>query len=176
MYQGDPLSPVIFNTVMSTLVDSLKAFRRECGYSLSGSKLTTNLLLYADDACIVANGPASGQLLLSHVERWLAWTNMRAKVPKCYSLALQASSGRSFDPELTLQGQRIPFTNNQPVRFLGGDITVTKDVSRRKEILFDKLETLLGRVDETSSSDWSPEAPPIQGRHLPSHELGVGHG
>ena len=68
VYQGDPLSPVIFNTVMSTLVDSLK----ECGYSLSGTNLTTNLLLYADDACIVANGPASGQLLLSHVERWLA--------------------------------------------------------------------------------------------------------
>ena len=34
VYQGDPLSPIIFNTVTSTLADSLKA-HNQCGYTLS---------------------------------------------------------------------------------------------------------------------------------------------
>ena len=68
VYQGDPLSVVIFNTVMSTLADSLRA-HQHLGYTLSGSNVTTNLLLYADDTCLIADGPASCQHLLLQVER-----------------------------------------------------------------------------------------------------------
>ena len=53
VYQGDPLSVAIFNTVMVTLTDALKA-DRQLGYKLGG-KTTTNVLQYADDTCIVAN-------------------------------------------------------------------------------------------------------------------------
>ena len=130
---------------MSILADSM----RECGYSLSGSTLTTNLLLYADDACVVANGPASGQMLLNQVERWLNWTGMKAKVPKCCSLALQSSTAKMSDPALSLQGQQIPYTNTQPVRFLGGNISIPANVHRQKKNLSERLETLLERVDGT---------------------------
>ena len=67
VYQGDPLSVAIFNTVMVTLTDALKA-DRQLGYKLGG-KTTTNVLQYADDTCIVANGPANCQSLLDEVQR-----------------------------------------------------------------------------------------------------------
>ena len=43
---------------------------------------------------------------------------MRAKVPKCHSLALKASSGKLVDPQLHIANQRIPFASD-PVKFLG---------------------------------------------------------
>ena len=48
VYQGDPLSMVIFNTIMCTLIDALKPLKH-LGYNLSGSKHSVHLLQYADD-------------------------------------------------------------------------------------------------------------------------------
>ena len=95
VYQGDPLSVAIFNTVMVTLTDALKA-DRQLGYKLGG-KTTTNVLQYADDTCIVANGPANCQSLLDKVQGWLQWTGRHPWWPRCpsaralVSLHLQAS-------------------------------------------------------------------------------------
>ena len=92
VYQGDPFSVVIFNTVMCTLSDALKPLQ-SLGYSFSQSRHTVNQLQYADDTCLIGDGPASCQRLLHSVEKWLQWTGMKAKVPKCHSLGIQASSG-----------------------------------------------------------------------------------
>lgn len=97
VYQGDPLSVVIFNSVMATLAESLKQYQ-QLGYSFSNSPRSLTTLQYADDTCLVADGPSSCQKLLQHVERWLDWAGMRAKVPKCHSLAIHATSGKTYDP------------------------------------------------------------------------------
>ena len=93
VYQGDPLSIVIFLTVMNTLSDTLCS-RSDLGFTLPSSSTSVNHLLYADDACIVSNTPAGCQHLLSMVERWLEWAKLKAKVPKCRSLVIQASTGK----------------------------------------------------------------------------------
>ena len=72
---------------------------------------------------------------------------MRAKVPKCYSLALQASTARPYDPKLTLQGATVPFIGNNPVKFLGAFIQIPPDQQRVKDHLDGKLLSLLGKVD-----------------------------
>ena len=89
VYQEDPLSVVIFNTIMCTLIDALKSLKHH-GYILSGTQHSVNLLQYADDTCLVSNGPASCQELLNQVDKWLQWSGMKAKVPKCYSLGIQS--------------------------------------------------------------------------------------
>ena len=68
------------------------------GYNFSQSSRSTNILQYADDTCLIADRPSSCQNLLNGVERWLQWTGMKAKVPKCHSLAIQSSSGKTYDP------------------------------------------------------------------------------
>ena len=67
VYQGDPLSVVVFNTIMCTLIDALKPLKH-LGYNLSGSKHSVHLLQYADDTCLVGDGPFSCQELLKQVE------------------------------------------------------------------------------------------------------------
>ena len=46
VYQGDPLSVVIYNTVINTMVDTIKA-RLDLGYHLTNNQ-SLNLLQYAD--------------------------------------------------------------------------------------------------------------------------------
>ena len=147
VYQGDPLSVAIFNTVMATLADSLKC-NQSLGYTFYHSPRSMNVLQYADDTCLVANGPASCQMMLQKVEGWLEWTGMKAKVPKCFSLAIAASTGKRYDPKLQLSGRVIPFIAEDTIKFLGAPIRVPLSNSHQKKFLTEKLEQLLQRVDE----------------------------
>lgn len=58
VYQGDPLSVTIFNTVMNTYVDSLKRFQ-ELGYKFTSSNQSLDIFQYADDTCLVTDGPST---------------------------------------------------------------------------------------------------------------------
>ena len=147
VYQGDPLSVAIFNTVMATLADTLKA-DHSLGYRFSNSPREMSILQYADDTCLVANGPASCQQMLHKVERWLDWTGMEAKVPKCFSLAIAASSGKRYDPKLKMCGESIPVIANKSIKFLGCPIMVPHTNSHHKKYLEEKLEQLLQRVEQ----------------------------
>ena len=104
VYQGDLLSVIIFNTVMNTLVDSITQRYSQLGYSLTSVRSKINLLQYADDTSLIGDGPSSCQHLLSLTESWLAWSRMRANVPKCVSVAIKASSGKAYNPRLKLKG------------------------------------------------------------------------
>ena len=106
-----------------------------------------NVLQYADDTCLVADGPSNCQRLLDRVDEWLDWTGMKAKVPKCYSLAIQASTARRYDHGLHLNGQSSPFTGNCTIKFLGGLIRVPMTNHDHKQHLTEKLNELLVKVD-----------------------------
>ena len=58
VYQSDPHSVEIFNSVMCTLGKSLKQYQ-QLGYTFYNSPRSLTTLLYADDICIVADGPSS---------------------------------------------------------------------------------------------------------------------
>ena len=148
VFQGDPLSVSIFNTVMNTLIDSLSG-HRHLGYTLSQSSHTCNRLQYADDTCLVGDGPASCQVLLNITEQWLEWAKMKAKISKCASLAFKASTGRAFDPSLKLHSDSIPFVGNSTFRFLGAPITIHHADMEHRNQLLSKLKVLLSKVDES---------------------------
>ena len=81
VYQGDPLSVVIFYTVINTPVDTIQS-RQDLGYNYSQTQRPVNLLQYADDTCLVANFSATCQHLLGMMNEWLTWSGMKAKIPK----------------------------------------------------------------------------------------------
>ena len=142
VYQGDPLSVVIFNTVINTLVDTLHT-RRDLGYHFSPRQLPVNLLQYADDTCLVANSPASCQHLLDMTALWLQWSGMKVKISKCAALDLKALSGKKTDPLISLQSDHIPFASHR-VQFLGLHVDTPQDSSRLRAEL---LNNVLDRVD-----------------------------
>ena len=107
VYQGDPLSIIIFNSVMATLADTID-HHQHLGYkSPRALGPPTSYSMQMIRTCLIADSPSSCQQLLNCVERWFQWTGMMAKVPKCHSLAIQASSGKTYDPSLMLQGERM---------------------------------------------------------------------
>ena len=143
VYQGDPLSIVIFNTVINTLVDTLKTYKGQ-GYLLAPNH-QINLLQYADDTCILANSPATCLFLLQKTDLCLNWSGMKAKVPKFHSLAFHSSTGVLVDPGLELSGQSIPFTGS---RFLGMTVEVPQDKAGARKKLLQKLDSMLQAVDK----------------------------
>ena len=130
VFQGDPLSVIIFNTVMNTLVDTITQSHHHLGYSLSSANQSYNLLQFAGNTSLLGKGPAACQALLDSTEQWLDWSGMKPKVPKCCSLAVQASSGRVYDPQLQLCGQTIPFIGSST--FLLSKVDATQLTSHQK--------------------------------------------
>ena len=63
VYQGDPLSVMVFLSVMNILSDTL-VMRTDLEYTLPGTSLSTNHLFYVDDAGIISSSPAGCQYLL----------------------------------------------------------------------------------------------------------------
>lgn len=121
VFQGDPLSVIIFNTVMNTYIDAVKPYLSS-SYQFTNHTQSLGLLQYADDTCLVSDGPASCQKLLDLTDIWLRW--MEARIPKCQCMAIKASSEKVYDPNLTLSGAHLPFIGNQHTQFLGGMIQV----------------------------------------------------
>ena len=145
VYQGDPLSVVIFNTVINTLVDTLKT-RVDLGYRFSLSQQPVNILQYADDTCLIGNSPSSCQHLVNIMATWLHWSGMEAKIPTCASLGLQTSTGTKIDPMLSLDNQLIPFASDG-IKFLGLQIDVPVDKSLSCKTLVMRLNNMLSKVD-----------------------------
>ena len=84
--------------------------------------------------------------MLERVESWLELTGMRAKVPKCHSLAIKASSGKKYDSRLLLSGKDVPFIGDQTIQFLGGPISMPQVASCQRN-LRERLDLLLQRVE-----------------------------
>ena len=80
---------------------------------------STNYFMQMTPPCIVSSSPAACQILLDMVQRWLDWSKLKAKVPKCHSLGLQASSGKRIDPGLSIAGERIAPVKDDAFKFLG---------------------------------------------------------
>ena len=93
LYQGDRLSVTIFNTIINTYLDGLKKLQK-CGYKFSNSTQSINVLQYADDTCLVSDGPVSFHAILGFTDKWLQWSQMKVKVSKCQAIAIQASTGK----------------------------------------------------------------------------------
>ena len=64
-------------------------------------------------------------------------------------MAIKAGTGKVYDPNLTLSNATLPFTDNQPVRFLGVVIQVPTDNHTARLKLQMKLDTLIRRIDQT---------------------------
>ena len=77
--------------------------------------------------------------MLDYTDEWLKWSHMEAKVSKCQAMAIEASTGKVYDPELKIGGGEIPFAGKSPVKFLGGTIQVPRNPSLARETITNKL-------------------------------------
>ena len=110
------------------------------------------MLQFADDTCLIGKDSAACQSLINKTNQWLQWSGMKAKVPKCHSVAINSSSGKAFDPHLILNQQEIPLIDNKTIKFLGLTIQFPCSINQAKTNVIDNLERLLKLTDSSSIS------------------------
>ena len=145
VFQGDPLSVSIFNTVTCLLNSALSSEQHlSRGYKLTINGDKVNQLWFADDGTLVSNSEKNCQLQCDVVERFLNWSGIEAKVVKCRSLAFRSRPKSEFyGPMLHICGQQIPFVGEAGAIFLG----LPLDLSLSTDKIQDMITT---KVDEVS--------------------------
>ena len=110
VFQGDPFSLIVINTVINTLAIQLKQVTPALGYRLNRSAYVIDALLFADDVTL-----SKGlQKLCDIVSKWCQWSIIVIKVPKCSCLKLSYQTKcHNHHPSISICGQTIPFLGNK---------------------------------------------------------------
>ena len=126
VFQGDPLSPVIFNLAFSPVVARIKQLNlhpyvTQCGVAVG-------VTAYADDLAVVTRTASQLQRILDDVAPLLAWMRLSFNPKKCIGLVLTRGAVQKVQP--TLYIGKVPFANLAPeksFKFLGVKIPATGD-------------------------------------------------
>ncbi|KAG7196443.1 hypothetical protein KM043_018829, partial [Ampulex compressa] len=121
--QGDPLSPLLFNTVLEPLLLKLE---EQLGYEIqTGNNISC--LAFADDIFLVASNVSRARNLLQITEAYLTALGMAISAPKCASFQVVPTKDSYYikDPGLRLNGgESVPFANAETrLTYLGINIT-----------------------------------------------------
>ena len=151
LFQGDPLSVILFLIVFNLLLDFLKN-RRSLGYVPTFTMEETGSRAFADDLTLLSCRLEKVKEQLRLLEEFLDWTGMmRAKPSKCVALGMKVVDGRyvSFDPDLEIGGEKLAYLGGKPIKFLGHWIYINLDDSETRRMIEAKLIGLLDKVDDS---------------------------
>ena len=107
--QGDPLSPLLFGLLIDRLEPYLKLHCPTIGADLA--TLTLNLLLYADDLCLIAESPRELQTLLDRLHDFCCENKLTVNPSKSVAVVFKPPS-HNPPPTLTFNGKTIPYAPN----------------------------------------------------------------
>jgi hypothetical protein len=161
VFQGCPLSPLLFILGMTPLLETLRAFETDYGVQLAADvRLATTA--FADDIKVFSRSKLGLQRLHDIVALFLDWTTLQANPSKCALLASVPdphSVGRYkrlADPlDLTLHGAIIPKLQfEDSYKYLG--IREGSDHINMQFQLTPKLATLRKQVTALATSGLAP--------------------
>ncbi|KAH9103825.1 hypothetical protein AeMF1_019933 [Aphanomyces euteiches] len=121
VFQGCPLSPLLFIAGMTPLIEALQAMSTECGVELSRGTCTS-VTAFADDLKIYSRTPQGITRLHTLVADFLSWTTMTANPSKCALLAVDFVNRSHVQApmDLSLDGLPIPRLSwNDAYTYLG---------------------------------------------------------
>ena len=105
--QGDPLSPLLFGLLIDRLEPFLKLHCPTMGVELAA--LTLNLLLYADDLCLIAESPRDLQTLLDNLHTFCVENKLTVNPSKSVAVVFNPQPSTFAPPTLTFNGKTIPY-------------------------------------------------------------------
>ena len=98
---------------------------------------------------MVSSSPSGCQHLLDLVQQWQEWAKLKAKVPKCHSLVMQASTGKRVSTHLSIGGETIPSVKeDDSFKFLGMPVRVYKNNKTARASLKLHLQRMLSAISE----------------------------
>ena len=114
VFQGDPLSPIIFLMVFNPIIEFLQSEAHH-GYDLDGKKIIT--LPYADDFCLITTNKRTHQRLMNLIDSKIRSMGMKLKPVKCRTFSIK--SGSPCDLVFSISNNLIPTIFHEEQKFLG---------------------------------------------------------
>ena len=143
VFQGDPLSPIIFLIVFDPIIQHLKIVESQYGYDLNGTRYIT--LPFADDFCLITTHKRTHQRLMNELSELTASMNLTLNTVKCKSLSI--CSGKSKAIEFSIGDNKLKSVQDAPEKFLGVLITLYDKTSDHFEVVKSKLNSMIENIN-----------------------------
>ena len=149
--QGDCLSPLLFNLVFNSFIQTIKSDEfKQLSYRYTKLLTPKNWLQFADDATAISGSESDNQILLNTFTRWCNWASMIIRVDKCKSFGIRKASTYStqFQPKLFVNGERVkPVEPGGSFKYLGRYFDYDMNNSEHKRELFQRTTEILNTID-----------------------------
>ena len=143
--QGDSLSPLLFNLIVNTLINTIKS--EKCmGFVFEGALSPNHWFQFADDMAIVTALQEDNQLLCNVFTKWTTWADLIIRVDKCHTFGMKKSATASiqYTPNIIVQRQRIPpIKMNQSFIYLGKEFNFGMNLDR-----VNQLSSYIKKIDQ----------------------------
>ena len=95
--QGDCLSPLLFNMIINTFIQSLK----QAKYQTFGARVLEgfgprNWFQFANDAAATTSLGSENQLLVNLFSRWCNWADMLIRPDECHTFGMRKNNTKSI--------------------------------------------------------------------------------
>ncbi len=143
VFQGDPLSPVIFLAVFNPILEALNN-ESQAGYDLNGRKISTTP--FADDFNLITSNKRVHQKLVTKIHNWTSSMGLKLKPSKCVSLSI--CSGKPTPVYYKIGDDEVVTLKEGPHKFLGSNLTFSGNQSDIFQLVHGYFETRLKRIDD----------------------------
>ena len=148
--QGCPLSPLLFNLVLESIIPQVE--NSEGGYQFNnGSRV--KILVYANGICLTGQEKDDIQRSLDMLMKFTIWAGLT--VLKCGSLSLINKKGRKYvEPYQPRLGQALipPLKWSDSYKYLG--IRISRERLRTQKDLEDKIVRNVEKIMDLALTDW----------------------
>ena len=149
--QGDSLSPLLFNLVVNTLINTIKVEKVRClGYTSSCSLITRHWFQFADDTAITTAYEADNQLLCDVFSKWSTWADLNIRVDKCNTFGLKKCGSRAtqYQPNIKICNQKVPaIADGEGFNYLGKLFNFHMNFDTVKDELVSEVMQYLAKID-----------------------------
>jgi hypothetical protein len=100
VFQGEPLSPIIFLLAFNPVIESLQS-EKNLGFQLAGEQVIT--LPYADDFLLMTTNLKTHQRLMTKINNQILSMGMKLKPSKCRTFSLKSGKPTQVEFQLYLK-------------------------------------------------------------------------
>ena len=143
IFQGDPLSPIIFLLCFNPIIEVLSENSR-FGYELDGQKLIT--APFADDFCLITGNKRTHQRLMNTISSRTSSLGLKLKQRKCRTLSI--SGGSPTDLKFHLDNIELETLKTEEFKFLGSLVSYDNSSDDKYQYVKSMIEVGVTNIDK----------------------------
>ena len=147
VFQGDPLSPIIFLVVFNPILQYLQN-QTKFGYNLIENEENFITLPFADDFCLITRDKRTHQRIINEIANHINSMGMKIKPSKCRSFSIKAGSPEIIN--FNIEGYQVPSIAEEEQKFLGRVLFFSGKSVECFQLLENIISEKLKNLDKTA--------------------------